>query len=152
MASYLSANSVAFTATQSKGAAWQRWRWAVLLAVLCGLIYLAGAWWQSRQLLALELQTNRAIAAAFQAALPNTPMVDPVLQLQRAGKGGNALTTALGNLPPDWPQGMVTQLSWANARLSVTASPAPLQFNEAQQKTLTETLAAKNIALTWGKP
>jgi type II secretory pathway component PulL len=145
------ANTAIFTATQAKGSTWQRWRWAALLAVLCGLTYTAGLWLHSRSLLALEAQANRSMAAAFQEALPNTPMVYPVVQLQRAATGGNALTTALGSIPADWPQGMVTQLNWSSKRLSITASPAPLKLNEAQQKTFTDALAAKNIAVTWSK-
>jgi type II secretory pathway component PulL len=152
LSSHTATHTAIFTAKQTEGDTWLRWRWAVLLAILCGLVYTAGLWLHSRHLLSLEQQANRSIAATFQAALPNTPMVDPVLQLQRAATGGNALSTALGNLPADWPQGMVTQLSWSNKRLSVTATPTPLNLNEAQQKTLTDTLAAKNIAVTWSKP
>ncbi len=152
VATELSTNTAAFTPTQAKGSTWARWRWALLLAALCALVYLVGLWLHSRNLLALERQANRSMAAAFQDALPNTPMVDAVVQLQRAASGGNALTTALGNIPAEWPQGMVTQLNWSSKRLSVTASPALLKLDEAQQKTLTDALAAKNIALTWSKP
>lgn len=148
----LSPQTAAFTATQAQGATWQRWRWAALLAVLCGLVYVLGLWLHSRNLLAIESQANRSIAASFQEALPNTPMVDPIIQLQRAATGGNALSTALGNIPSDWPQGMVTQLTWANTRLSITASPVPLKLNDAQQKSFADALAAKNIAVTWSKP
>jgi type II secretory pathway component PulL len=151
-ASALSAYSAAFTAAQTKGAAWQRWRWAALLAVLCALVYTVGTAWHSRQLLALEQQANRATAAAFQDALPNTPMVDAVVQLQRAATGNNALSSALGKLPADWPQGTVTQINWANKRLSVTANPGQLKLAEAQQKALTDSLAASNITLNWSKP
>lgn len=151
-ATELSTNTAAFTPTQAKGSTWVRWRWALLLAALCALVYLVGLWLHSRNLLALERQANRSMAAAFQDALPNTPMVDAEVQLQRAATGGNALTTALGNIPVDWPQGMVTQLSWSSKRLSITASPAPLKLDEAQQKTVTDALAAKNIAVTWSKP
>jgi hypothetical protein len=79
-------------------------------------------------------------------------MVDPVLQLQRASKGGNALTTALANIPADWPQGMVTQMSWANKRLAITANASAMKLTDAQKKTLLDTLAAKNITVTWSKP
>ena len=151
-ATELSTNTAAFTPTQAKGASWARWRWALLLAALCAVVYLVGLWLHSRNLLALERQANRSMAAAFQDALPNTPMVDAVVQLQRAATGGNALTTALGNIPAEWPQGMVTQLNWSSKRLSVTVSPAPLKLDEAQQKAFTDALAAKNIALTWSKP
>lgn len=151
-AAELSTHTATFTPTQAKGATWQRWRWAALLAALCAVVYLVGLWLHSRNLLAVERQANRSMAAAFQDALPNTPMVDAVVQLQRAATGGNALTTALGNIPADWPQGMVTQLNWSSKRLSVTASPAPLKLDEAQQKNYTDALAAKNIALTWSKP
>ncbi len=150
--SQLSSKLTPFTATQTHGAMWRRWRWALLLAALCALVYLAGLWLHSRNLLALERQAQRSTAAAFQDALPNTPMVDAVIQLQRAATGGNALSTAMANIPADWPPDMVTQINWASKRLSITASPALLKLNEAQQKTLADTLAGKNIALTWSKP
>jgi type II secretory pathway component PulL len=148
----LSTITAAFTSTHAKGATWQRWRWAALLAVLCGLVYVGGLWLHSRHLLALEGQAKRSMVAAFQDAMPNTPMVDPVVQLQRAAAGGNALTTALGSIPAEWPPAMVTQLNWSSKRLSITANPAPLKLSEAQQKTFTDLLAAKNIAVTWSKP
>lgn len=149
---YLTAANARFNATQSNRDLWQRWRWVALLAALCAFIYVAGTWLHWRNMLALEKQAQRSIATSFTQALPNTPMIDPVLQLQRASAGGNALTQALANLPADWPQGTVTQLAWANKRLSVTANASALKLNAAQQTLMTENLAAKNIAITWSKP
>ncbi len=148
----LIASKATFTATQSSRDLWRRWRWATMVAALCAIVYVAGTWLHWRNLLALEKQAYSSIATSFTQALPNTPMIDPVLQLQRASAGGNALTQALANLPADWPQGTVTQLAWANKRLSVTANASALKLNAAQQLLMAENLATKNIAVTWSKP
>jgi hypothetical protein len=150
--SHLSANSAAFTATQSNRDVWQRWRWAALLAALCAVVYIASTWLHWRSVLALQQQAQRSAQAAFEQAMPNTPVSDMVKQLKAATTGGNALTSALENIPADWTQGAVAQMTWANKRLSITVNAAVLKLNAAQQTLMAENLAAKNIAVTWSKP
>jgi hypothetical protein len=102
--------------------------------------------------LALQQQAQRSAQAAFEQAMPNTPVSDMVKQLKAATTGGNALTSALENIPADWAQGAVTQMTWANKRLSITVNAAVLKLNAAQQTLMAENLAAKNIAVIWSKP
>jgi hypothetical protein len=167
----LSAPTAAFTVRAQQGAAWQRWRWAFWLLLACGAVYVAGVWWHSRNLLALEKQAQQAVTAAFNAAMPaNTPVSDPIKQMQQvlngnassagAGAGGkagasNAFSQAIAQLPADWPSGVVTALAWQTKRLSVTVSSAHPTFqgmDEAQKNTLASDLSAKGINLVWGKP
>jgi Type II secretion system (T2SS), protein L len=145
-------NSAPFTATQSNRDVWRRWRWATLLAGLCAAVYIASTWLHWRNVLAVQQQAQRSAQAAFEQAMPNTPVSDMVKQLKAAATGGNALTSALGNIPGDWAQGAVTQMIWDNKRLSITVNAALLKLNPAQQTLMAENLAAKNITVTWSKP
>lgn len=141
-----------FQTAPSTNGPWRQWRWAALLMVVCAVVYVGSTWLQWRQLLALERQAHASTAAAFASALPNTPMIDATLQLQRAAMGGNALTQALAKIPADWPNTAITQWSWEQSRLSITVNPAVLGLDVQQQAQTTQSLASAGIAVTWSKP
>ena len=139
----------------AQGSVWLRWRWAALLAALCAAVYTAGVYWHAQQLLVLEKQAKITTQAAFAQALPNTPMIDPVKQLQMASQANalaSDLSAALAKVPSDWPSGMVTQLNWAGKRLSLTVNPLMMQLTEAQQQALSASMVSSNIVLIWSKP
>ncbi len=148
----LGKNSGAFVTSQSNHDLWQIWRWALLLAALCAAVYVASTWLHWRNVLALQKQAQRSAQVAFEQAMPNTPVSDMAKQLRAATIGGNALTAALENIPTDWAQGAVTHISWANKRLSITVNAAVLKLSAMQQTSMAETLATKNIVVTWSKP
>ncbi len=85
--------SMLFIDRKTRDAARRLWRVPFLLAALCAIAWVLGLtiWWQVLKAEAARRQS--AIAQQFAKALPGTPIVDPVVQLQRAAHGGGPTTT-----------------------------------------------------------
>ena len=138
---------------------WARWRYCVWAAAACMAVYTAGTAWEWRRLAALESQYQLRIASAFAKALPNTPMIDPLLQLQRAAQAnaapistGSALGLALLHVPTDWPEGAVQALDWDGKALVLTVDAKTVGADSAKQTALAEQLGAKGLKLRWLSP
>ena len=84
--------SMLFIDSKTRQAARRLWRTPAILAVLCAISWVGGLglWWQVLKLQSHQMQA--AIAQEFAKVLPGTPILDPVLQLQRATQGGGQLS------------------------------------------------------------
>jgi|GEM_PF-4351259 len=84
--------SMLFMDSKARQATRRLWRTPAILAVLCIITWVGGLslWWQLLKLQSHQMQA--AIAQQFAKVLPGTPILDPVLQLQRVTQGGGQLS------------------------------------------------------------
>ena len=150
----LQASTLAFDQPSSAGSTWARWRWAAYAALACAVVGLAGQFAYWRSLVAADAQAQARINAAFKKALPATPQVDPIKQLQRAATGEGAVATplagALSKLPPDLTAAAVTAFEWRAGALTVTLSAKAMGFDEAQKTNFAQSQQASGITVRWG--
>ena len=78
---------------QAPAQAGRRWRLAAALVLLAGLSFVAERAWEVHVLRTRAALYEETITKAFRAALPDAPLVDPLLQLRRAA-GAESVRTS----------------------------------------------------------
>lgn len=70
---------------------WKPWRWTAVLALVLGLVFFAGKWFEYFQLSSKESELDGHITRVFKEALPGKRMVRPKAQMREALKGIGAV-------------------------------------------------------------
>ena len=105
--------------------------WALAGLLVLMMAYAGFLAWQSTQLTARTAQASQQIQQAFKQVLPNTPMLDPVVQLQRRF---NALTLQLGGTVAQ--SNVLANLSLVQQALQQAEVPIGLDTLEADDNRL----------------
>ena len=156
------APSMLFIDRKTRDAARRLWRVPFLLAALCAIAWVLGLtiWWQVLKAEAARRQS--AIAQQFAKALPGTPIVDPIVQLQRAAHGGGPTTTfeqivlAADKAAASLPAQTVLSAEYAGERLTLKlakdklTAPVKTQFEAAARNARLRInwLNAESVALS----
>lgn len=151
----LKPSALKFVTPHAVGGTWARWRWATIAGLLCLTVALLGQYAYWRSLLAAQAQAQARINTAFSKALPNTPQVDALKQLQRAAhhtRETSPLAAALAQLPPEVGTGGVLWFEWRAGALTVVLNHQSMALSEAQKEAFTKRLQTNGIAVRWETP